>query len=76
MIDVNPEQRQAVAHGEPVRIIDPFTHDVAGARPPFRLRMAKGIAVHNRDAVPPGPRLPLLGIPALLNNDLDLLARP
>ena len=27
MIELNPEQRQAVAHGEPVRIIDPSTHD-------------------------------------------------
>ena len=27
MIELNPEQRQAVEHGEPVRIIDPLTHD-------------------------------------------------
>lgn len=27
MIELNPEQRQAVAQGEPVRIIDPVTHD-------------------------------------------------
>ena len=27
MIELNPEQRQAVAQGEPVRIIDPLTHD-------------------------------------------------
>ena len=27
MIELNPEQRQAVAHGEPVCIIDPSTHD-------------------------------------------------
>jgi hypothetical protein len=27
MIERNPEQRQAVAQGEPVRIIDPVTHD-------------------------------------------------
>ncbi len=27
MIELDPEQRQAVAHGEPVRIIDPLTHD-------------------------------------------------
>jgi hypothetical protein len=27
MIELNPEQRQAVAEGEPVRIIDPLTHE-------------------------------------------------
>ncbi len=27
MIELKPEQRQAVAQGEPVRIIDPLTHD-------------------------------------------------
>ena len=27
MIELNPEQRQAMAQGEPVRIIDPITHD-------------------------------------------------
>jgi hypothetical protein len=27
MIELNPEQRQAVAQGEPVRIIDPLTRD-------------------------------------------------
>jgi len=27
MIELNAEQRQAVAQGEPVRIIDPLTHD-------------------------------------------------
>jgi hypothetical protein len=27
MIELNPEQRQAVAQGEPVRIIDPVTRD-------------------------------------------------
>ena len=27
MIELDPEQRQAVAHGEPVRIVDPMTHD-------------------------------------------------
>jgi hypothetical protein len=28
MIELNSEQRQAVAHGGPVRIVDPLTHDV------------------------------------------------
>jgi hypothetical protein len=49
----------------------PGRHDVANGRSPFRLRMARGIAVYPQDAVPPGPRLPLLGLPAFLNNDLD-----
>jgi hypothetical protein len=49
----------------------PGRQDVADDQPPFRLRMGGGIAVHARDAVPLGPRLPLLGLPAFLNNDLD-----
>jgi hypothetical protein len=49
----------------------PGTREIASGRPPFRLRMPRGIAVHPRDAVPPGPRLPLVGLPAILNNDLD-----
>ena len=27
MIELNPEQRQAMAQGQPVRIVDPVTHD-------------------------------------------------
>jgi hypothetical protein len=27
MIELNPEQRQAIAQGQPVEIIDPVTHD-------------------------------------------------
>ena len=27
MIELNPEQRQAMAQGQPVRIVDPLTHD-------------------------------------------------
>jgi len=27
MIELNPDQRQAMAQGQPVRIIDPLTHD-------------------------------------------------
>jgi hypothetical protein len=27
MIELNPEQRQAIAQGKPVQIIDPLTHD-------------------------------------------------
>jgi hypothetical protein len=54
----------------------PGRHEVASGRPPFRLRTAKGIVVHTQDAVPPGPRLPLLGLPAFLDNDLDLWLDP
>jgi hypothetical protein len=28
MLELNPEQRQAVTQGEPVQIVDPLTHDV------------------------------------------------
>ena len=49
----------------------PGRQEVASDRPPFRLRLPKGIAVYPTDADPPGPRLPLLGLPALLDNDLD-----
>jgi hypothetical protein len=49
----------------------PGRQDVATDRPPFRLNMSKGIAVYTQDAVPPVPRVPLLGLPALLENDLD-----
>jgi hypothetical protein len=38
--------------------------------------MERGIAVHAHDAVRPGPRLPLLGLPALLLNNLDLWLDP
>jgi hypothetical protein len=49
----------------------PGRQDMADDRPSFRLKMGRGIAVHAQDAIDPGPRLPLLGLPALLNNDLD-----
>jgi hypothetical protein len=49
----------------------PGRQDVASGTPPLQLQMVGGIAVYRHDAVPPGPRLPLLGLPALLNNDLD-----
>ena len=54
----------------------PGRQDAASGRPPFRLKMRKGIAVYIADAVPPGPRLPLLGLPALLENDLDFWLDP
>jgi hypothetical protein len=54
----------------------PGRQDVASDRPPFRLRRSQGIAVYAQGDVPPGPRLPLLGLPAFLNNDLDLWLDP
>jgi hypothetical protein len=45
-------------------------------RPPFRLEMSKGIAVYAKNAEPPGPRLPLLGLPAFVENNLDLWLDP
>lgn len=49
----------------------PGKQEAAVGAKPCRLRMAKGIAVYSRDAAPAGPRLPLLGLPAFLDNDLD-----
>jgi hypothetical protein len=40
-------------------------------RPPLRLEMRKGIAIYPLDMVRLAPRLPLLGLPALLDNGLD-----
>jgi hypothetical protein len=54
----------------------PGRQDTPGGGPPFRLAMSKGIAVYTQDAVPPGPRLPLLGLPALLENHLDFWLDP
>jgi hypothetical protein len=55
---------------------NPGRPEVAGSKPPLRLRMPSGIAVYAQDADPPGPRLPLLGLPALLDNDLDFWLDP
>jgi hypothetical protein len=49
---------------------------MASDRPPFRLRLPKGIAVYPPDAMPTAPRLPLIGLPALLDNDLDCWLDP
>jgi hypothetical protein len=54
----------------------PGQREIASGKPPCRLRMESGIAVYPRDAVASGPRLPLLGMAALLNNDLDLWLDP
>ena len=54
----------------------PGRQDADRDRPPFRLEMSKGIAVYAQDADPIGPRLPLLGLPAFLDNKLDLWLDP
>jgi hypothetical protein len=54
----------------------PGRRDAADERRPFRLRMPVGIAVYGPDADPPGPRLPLLGLPALLDSGLDCWIDP
>jgi hypothetical protein len=54
----------------------PGKREVAIEQPPYLLEMKKGIAVYPPDAVSPGPRLPLLGLAALLNNDLDFWLDP
>lgn len=54
----------------------PGRSDAAIGRRPFRLELGKGIAVYPSDADPPGPRLPLIGLPALLENGLDCWLDP
>jgi hypothetical protein len=54
----------------------PGRQHVADDRPPFRLEMSKGIVVYTQDPVATGPRLPLLGLPALVANDLDCWIDP
>jgi len=49
----------------------PGERKVDTTRPPHLLNMATGIAVYPSDATNPGPRLPLLGGPTFLSNDLD-----
>lgn len=54
MIELNPEQRQAVAQGEPVRIIDPLTHDAfVVVRAEVHTRL---VAVRQRPAEQPDRR--------------------
>ena len=48
----------------------PGRQDAAVEGRPFRLEIRKGIAVYPPDTDPPGPRLPLLGLPALLETGL------
>lgn len=54
----------------------PGRQDMAVDRPPFRLTMERGIAIYPTDTDPPGPRLPLLGLPALLDSSLDCWIDP
>jgi hypothetical protein len=54
----------------------PGKQEAANGQSPLRLKLNKGIGVYPPDAVPPGPRLPLLGLPALLENDLDFWLDP
>jgi hypothetical protein len=54
----------------------PGRQDPASDRSPFRLDMIRGIAVYTPNAVPPGPRLPLLGLPTFLENGLDFWLDP
>jgi hypothetical protein len=58
MIELNAEQRQAVAQGEPVRIVDPLTHDAyVLVRAEVFARLA---AVPRRPAEQPDPDIPPL----------------
>ena len=58
MIELNPEQRQAMAQGEPVRIIDPLTHDAyVLVRAEVYARLA---GVPQRPAEQPDPEIPPL----------------
>ena len=58
MIELNPEQRQAVAQGEPVLIVDPSTHDAyVLVRADVYARLA---AVPQRPVQQPNPEIPPL----------------
>jgi hypothetical protein len=54
----------------------PGRQDASPERWPLRLEMRRGIAVYPPDPGPAGPRLPLLGLPALLENGLDCWLDP
>jgi hypothetical protein len=58
MIELSPEQRKAAAQGEPVRIIDPLTHDAyVLVRAEVYTRLAAGLP---RLAEQPNPGIPPL----------------
>jgi hypothetical protein len=54
----------------------PRRQGIADDARPFRLAMPRGIVVYGPEADPPGPRLPLLGLPALLDSGLDCWIDP
>jgi hypothetical protein len=54
----------------------PGTRKAADDRLPFLLEMPRGIAVYPHHDTSPGPRLPLVGLPALFQNDLDFFLDP
>jgi hypothetical protein len=54
----------------------PGAREVAEGKQPHLLELKRGIAIYPRDAEPPGPRLPLVGLPALVSNDLDCWIDP
>src|SRR5262249_16850522 len=43
---------------------------------PYLLEIRRGIVLHPPDTASPGPRLPLVGPPAFLHNDLDCWIDP
>jgi hypothetical protein len=51
-------------------------HVFSAYRRRIRILVSKGIAVHAQDADSPGPRLPLLGLPAFRGNGLDFWLDP
>jgi hypothetical protein len=58
MIELDPEQRQAMVHGEPVRIVDPLTHDAyVLVRADVYARLAGEM---ERPAREPNPEIPPL----------------
>ena len=68
-------QVQTACHEADVWIYpnNPGTSEVRKGKPPFRLRIPSGIAVApQQPGSPITPRLPLLGLPALRKNALDL----
>ncbi len=54
----------------------PGTRKVWEGRPPYQLELDRGIAIYPADAAPLGPRLPLLGLSAVLRNRLDFWIDP
>lgn len=76
--DIHMEDRRVDRHEATVWLYPntPGERDIAAGRPPFRLRMPRGIAVYPRDADASAPRVPLVGLAAFLNNDVDFWLDP